>query len=361
MIAAARPALIMAGGTGGHVFPGLAVAAELRARGVPVVWLGTRRGIEARIVPEAGIPVEWLQVSGLRGKGLVAKLRAPLMLLRAILQALAIIRRVRPAVAFGMGGFVSGPGGVTAWMLRVPLLVHEQNAVAGLTNRVLARLAVAVFEAFPGSFPTSRRALDVGNPVRAEIAAIEDPEQRLRGRTGPVRLLIFGGSQGARILNRVVPPAVAGLPPAKRPLIRHQCGSAMLAETREAYAGAGIDAEVDAFIGDMAGAYAWADLVLCRSGALTVAELAAAGVASILVPFALAVDDHQTVNGRFLVSAGAARLISEAEFDPATVTAVLSELGEDRARIVEMSRAARSVARTDAAARLAAEGMRFVS
>jgi UDP-N-acetylglucosamine--N-acetylmuramyl-(pentapeptide) pyrophosphoryl-undecaprenol N-acetylglucosamine transferase len=288
-------------------------------------------------------------------------LRAPLMLFRAVFQAASIIRRINPSVAFGMGGFVSGPGGVTAWLLRVPLLVHEQNAIAGLTNRLLARLATSVFEAFPGSFPASRRAVEVGNPVRTEIVDLEAPEARFRGRTGPLRLLVFGGSQGARVLNRVVPSAVAEVPESRRPLIRHQSGDSMLAETREAYAALAVNAEVEPFIGDMAAAYAWADLVLCRSGALTVAELAAAGVASILVPFALAVDDHQTANGQVLVSAGAARLINERRFDAGTLAGLLTELSEDRARLAAMAHAAREVARTDAAARLADEGLRYVS
>jgi len=349
-----RVALIMAGGTGGHVFPALATARVLRGRGYDIVWLGTRRGIESRLVPAAGIPVEWLSVSGLRGKGWATLLAAPFRLLLALSQALAAVRRHRPSVVLGAGGFVSGPGGVAAWLLRRPLVVHEQNAVAGLTNRVLARLADRVLEGFPGSFGRGVRAEHVGNPVRAEIAAVPPPERRYAARTGRVRLLVFGGSQGSARLNAVVPAAVAQLPAALRPEVLHQTGQASFDETVAAYRSRGIEADVRPFIEDMAGAYGWADLAVCRSGALTVAELSAAGVGAVLVPFPAAVDDHQTRNAEFAVRAGAAVLMPEAELTPVSLAAKLRELLEaGRPALDRMARAARATAITDADRRLA--------
>jgi UDP-N-acetylglucosamine--N-acetylmuramyl-(pentapeptide) pyrophosphoryl-undecaprenol N-acetylglucosamine transferase len=349
-----RVALIMAGGTGGHVFPALATARVLRGRGYDIVWLGTRRGIESRLVPAEGIPVEWLSVSGLRGKGWATLLAAPFRLLLALSQALAAVRRHRPSVVLGAGGFVSGPGGVAAWLLRRPLVVHEQNAVAGLTNRVLARLADRVLEGFPGSFGRGVRAEHVGNPVRAEIAAVPPPERRYAARTGRVRLLVFGGSQGSARLNAVVPAAVAQLPAALRPEVLHQTGQASFDETVAAYRSRGIEADVRPFIEDMAGAYGWADLAVCRSGALTVAELSAAGVGAVLVPFPAAVDDHQTRNAEFAVRAGAAVLMPEAELTPVSLAAKLRELLEaGRPALDRMARAARATAITDADRRLA--------
>jgi UDP-N-acetylglucosamine--N-acetylmuramyl-(pentapeptide) pyrophosphoryl-undecaprenol N-acetylglucosamine transferase len=347
-------ALVMAGGTGGHVFPALATARVLERRGYRIVWLGTQRGIEARLVPAAGIPVEWLSVSGLRGKGLLTLLAAPLRLLVALYQALRAVRRHRPAVVLGAGGFVSGPGGVAAWLLRRPLVGHEQNAVAGLTNRVLARLADRVLEGFPGSFGRGVRAEHVGNPVRPEIAAVAPPERRFAARTGRARLLVFGGSQGAARLNAVVPAALAELPPALRPEVLHQTGRTGLDETVAAYRSRGIEADVRPFIDDMAGAYGWADLAVCRAGALTVAELAAAGVPAVLVPFPAAVDDHQTRNAEHVVQAGAAVLLPESTLTPLTLAATLRELLESgRPRLLGMAQAARATAITDADERLA--------
>jgi UDP-N-acetylglucosamine--N-acetylmuramyl-(pentapeptide) pyrophosphoryl-undecaprenol N-acetylglucosamine transferase len=349
-----RVAFIMAGGTGGHVFPALATARVLRRRGFDVVWLGTQRGIEARLVPAEGIPVEWLSVGGLRGKSAATLLAAPFRLLRAILQALDALRRHRPAVVLGAGGFASGPGGIAAWLLRRPLVVHEQNAIAGLTNRVLARLADRVLEGFPGSFGPRVRAERVGNPVRPEIAAVAAPEQRYAGREGRARLLVFGGSQGSARLNAVVPAAIAELPGALRPDVLHQTGNAGLAETTAAYRNRGLDADVRAFVDDMAGAYGWADLAVCRSGALTIAELAAAGVPAILVPFPAAVDDHQTRNASYAVDAGAAVLMPEATLTPVSLAARLRELLEaGRPRLLAMAQAARRTAITDADERLA--------
>ena len=308
--------MIMAGGTGGHVFPALALAARLRERACEVVWLGTRAGIEARLVPAAGIPVEWIGIGGLRGKGVMTLLRAPFALLRALWQAIAAVRRQRPAVVVGLGGYVTGPGGLAAWLLRRPLVIHEQNAVAGLTNRVLARLAEPVLEAFPGSFPAVRGARAIGNPVRAAFRALPPPQVRYGARSGALRLLVVGGSQGAAKLNATVPAALASLPPGLFE-VRHQAGERGLEAARAAYARAGVPARIEPFIDDIAEAYAQADLVVCRAGALTVSELAAAGVAALFVPFAAAVDDHQTLNARQLETHGAARLLPERELDAA--------------------------------------------
>jgi UDP-N-acetylglucosamine--N-acetylmuramyl-(pentapeptide) pyrophosphoryl-undecaprenol N-acetylglucosamine transferase len=349
-----KVAMIMAGGTGGHVFPALATARVLRERGFDIVWLGTQRGIEARLVPAQGIPVEWLSVSGLRGKGLLTLLAAPFRLALALVQAIRAVRKHAPQVVLGAGGFVSGPGGVAAWLLGRPLVVHEQNAVAGLTNRVLARLASRVLEGFPGSFGKGVRAERVGNPVRPEIIAIAPPERRYAGREGRARLLVFGGSQGAQRLNAVVPAALAELPADVRPDVLHQTGARGLDDTIKAYRSRGIEADVRAFIDDMAGAYGWADLAVCRSGALTVAELAAAGVPAVLVPFPAAVDDHQTRNAEFVVKQGAAVLLPESALTPNTLAGTLRDLlAGGRPRFERMAQAARSAAITDADQRLA--------
>ena len=349
-----RVALVMAGGTGGHVFPALATARVLQRRGYDIVWLGTQRGIESRLVPAAGIPVEWLSVSGLRGKGLVTLLAAPVRLAVALFQALRAVRKHKPSIVLGAGGFVSGPGGVAAWLLRRPLVVHEQNAVAGMTNRVLARLADRVLEGFPGSFGRGVRAEHVGNPVRPEIAAVAPPERRYPARAGRARLLVFGGSQGAARLNAVVPAALAELPAALRPEVIHQTGRNGYDETVAAYQSRDIEADVRPFIDDMAGAYGWADFAVCRSGALTVAELAAAGVPAVLVPFPAAVDDHQTRNAEHVVRAGAAVLLPERELTPVSLAATLRELLEaGRPRLAKMAAAARGTAITDADERLA--------
>ena len=349
-----KVALIMAGGTGGHVFPALATARVLQRRGYDIVWLGTQQGIEARLVPAAGIPVEWLSVSGLRGKGAATLLAAPFRLLVAINQAMRAIRRHQPRVVLGAGGFASGPGGIAAWLLGRPLVVHEQNAVAGLTNRVLARLARRVLEGFPNSFGSGVRAERVGNPVRPEIVAIAPPERRYAGREGAVRLLVFGGSQGAARLNAVLPAAIGELPAALRPAVLHQTGKHNFEETVQAYRSRGIEADVRPFIDDMASAYGWADLAVCRSGALTVTELAAAGVPAILVPFPAAVDDHQTRNAQYAVQAGAAKLLPEGDLTPISLAALLRALLEaGRPLLLRMAVAARASAIVDADERLA--------
>ncbi|HET7370138.1 MAG TPA: undecaprenyldiphospho-muramoylpentapeptide beta-N-acetylglucosaminyltransferase [Gammaproteobacteria bacterium] len=345
--------LIMAGGTGGHVFPALATAEELRREGCEIAWMGTRRGLEARLVPAAGIPIHWIGVGGLRGKGWRTRLGAPLALGRALSGALAIVRKLRPAVALGMGGFASGPGGIAAWLTRRPLVIHEQNAVPGLTNRVLARFATTVLEGFPGSFPAARRARCVGNPVRADVVALPPPAARLAGRNGRVRLLVFGGSQGAAILNGTLPEALAALPPESRPEVWHQAGERHLDIARVAYAEAGVEVRLEAFVDDVAAAYAWADLAVCRAGALTVAELAAAGLGAVLVPFAAAVDDHQTRNAEHLADRGAAVIMAQQSLTADALAQTLRKLCADRAQLQRMAEAARTLARPDAARELA--------
>lgn len=337
--------LIMAGGTGGHVYPALAVAKALEDSGVRVAWIGTRRGLEAKVVPQAGIAMHWLSVSGLRGKGLLAWLLAPIRLLQALLQALRIVASEKPDLVLGMGGFATGPGGVAAWLLRRPLLIHEQNAVAGLTNRWLSRLAKQVLEAFPDSFVCSKSAIVTGNPVRREILAIALPEERFADRDGPARLLVLGGSQGALTLNRVVPAAVGQIEKEQRPAIRHQTGARTFDRAKAAYAEHGVAAELNEFIDDMAGAYAWADLVIARAGALTIAELAAAGLGAVLVPYPVAVDDHQTLNAKYLAAADAAVLLPETELTPEHLARVLERLLARRSDLLHMATRARALAR----------------
>jgi UDP-N-acetylglucosamine--N-acetylmuramyl-(pentapeptide) pyrophosphoryl-undecaprenol N-acetylglucosamine transferase len=349
----ARPVLIMAGGTGGHVFPALALARLLREDSREVIWLGTRRGIEARVVPADGFPVEWLSIGGLRGKGVLTLLVAPVRLARALFEALSVMRRHRPAVVVGLGGFVSGPGGVAAWLCRRPLVVHEQNAVAGFTNRCLARLARTVLTAFPDVFPASVAAVEIGNPVRRDIAALPPPAQRFAGRSGPLRLLVVGGSLGAARLNASLPAAFATLLRSGFVLqIRHQAGERHVDAARAAYAAAGVEAEVTPFIADMAEAYGWADLVVCRAGALTIAELAAAGVGALLVPYPHAVDDHQTRNAAWLVNAGAAIHVADRDLDAERAVRELTVLCAERGTLQSMAEAARRLARPDAAAEL---------
>jgi UDP-N-acetylglucosamine--N-acetylmuramyl-(pentapeptide) pyrophosphoryl-undecaprenol N-acetylglucosamine transferase len=347
------PIMIMAGGTGGHVFPGLAVAAELKARQREVVWLGTQRGLEARLVPQHGIEIEWITIAGVRGRGVLAWLSAPFRILAAVVEALAALKRRRPAAVLGMGGFVAGPGGLAAWLTRRPLIIHEQNSVAGTTNRWLAPLAARVFEAFPGSFPARARAELVGNPVRRALAPAEPPRARLLARRGlRRRVLVIGGSQGARILNQTMPKALSELPAAERPEVWHQAGRG-LAEARAAYAAAGVDARVVEFIDDMSAAYQWADLVVARAGALTVAELAMVGVGAILVPFAAAIDDHQTRNAAHFARGGAGLVIAERELTASALARALDGCTADLDRLATMAEAAHAQAKHAVAERIA--------
>jgi UDP-N-acetylglucosamine--N-acetylmuramyl-(pentapeptide) pyrophosphoryl-undecaprenol N-acetylglucosamine transferase len=336
--------MLMAGGTGGHVFPALAVAEELRNRGVAVSWMGSADSFESRVVPEHGFDIQLVDIQGLRGNGLKRWLSAPPKLGRALLQSGRILKDRKPGVVLGMGGFVTGPGGVMARLLGIPLVIHEQNAVPGLTNSWLSRVAIQVFEAFPGSFSARTAAVACGNPVRREIAALPGPAVRMQARSGPVRLLVVGGSLGAQALNRSMPEVLAALGSDARPLVRHQAGRDKSAATRTQYQQLGVDAEVSDFIKDMAEAYAWADLVVCRAGALTVSELATAGVAAILVPYPHAVDDHQTRNASYLVAAGAAHLLPQSELEQNGFSAALKRLLMDREALLEMAIKARALA-----------------
>ena len=345
----AAPVMILAGGTGGHIFPGLAVAVALRARDVPVVWLGAEGGMETRLVPQHGIELETIAISGVRGKGLGTLLRAPLRVLAAIRAAANVLARHKPRAVVSFGGFAAGPGGIAAVLAGIPLLVHEQNRAPGMTNKLLSKVARRVLTGFPGSFAVREEA--VGNPVREEIAAIAPPRERLAGREGPLRLLVLGGSQGARALNTAVPQALAALKLDAQ--VRHQCGEKLRAEADAAYAQAGVSASVESFIADMAQAYAWADLVVCRAGASTLAELCAAGVGSVLVPFAAAVDDHQTRNAQYLVEHGAAVLLKQDDSLSVHLQRVLAVLSADPQRRLDMAIAARGLARIDAAERIA--------
>jgi UDP-N-acetylglucosamine--N-acetylmuramyl-(pentapeptide) pyrophosphoryl-undecaprenol N-acetylglucosamine transferase len=343
-----RTLLVMAGGTGGHVFPGLAVADVMRRRAWQVVWVGNPGGMEATLVPRHGIAMRWVRFGGLRGKGLLTKALLPLNLLRAFWQSLRVLREVRPAVVLGMGGYVAFPPGMMAALTGTPLVVHEQNSIAGLTNRVLAKVADRVLVAFPGAIAGADWS---GNPVRDEVAALAPPAQRYAGRDGPLRVLVVGGSLGAQALNSVVPRALAAMPPERRPRVVHQSGRGHLAALQAAYRDVGVDAEVIEFIDDMAAAYADADLVICRAGAMTVAEVAAAGVASLMVPFPHAVDDHQTTNAGFLCEHEAALRVRQSELTPQRLAETLAAL--DRPRLLAMAERARALARADAAERVA--------
>ncbi|QID17032.1 undecaprenyldiphospho-muramoylpentapeptide beta-N-acetylglucosaminyltransferase [Nitrogeniibacter mangrovi] len=335
--------LVMAGGTGGHIYPGIAVAEVLRALGWRIVWMGNADRMEGRIIPDKGYETAWIRFGALRGKGVMAKLLLPFNLLRGFWQALGVLRRVKPDVVLGMGGYVSFPGGMMAALTGRPLVLHEQNSVAGLANRVLAGVADRVMTGFP---KVLNKAPWVGNPVRADIVALPAPEARFAGREGPLRVLVIGGSLGAKVLNDTVPQALAALN-AERPRVVHQAGTAQIEALRESYRMAGVDGDLRPFIDDMAQAYAEADVVICRAGALTVAELAAAGVASILVPLPHAVDDHQTGNARFLADNGGAYLLPQSDLTVERLAGILR--GLERTRLLDMARAARALARPDAA------------
>ncbi|MDA8093601.1 MAG: undecaprenyldiphospho-muramoylpentapeptide beta-N-acetylglucosaminyltransferase [Betaproteobacteria bacterium] len=347
-----RTALIMAGGTGGHVFPALAVASLLQARGFRIVWLGTRKGIEARVVPGHGFEMVWVRMSGMRANGLLRWFMAPFTLGIALAAAIGAFLRYRPDVVLGMGGYTAFPGGVAAILLGRPLVIHEQNSVAGLTNRLLACWAARVLVGLPTAFGgpkdkpvfcRSRETQWCGNPVRPAIAAVESPEARFAARSGPLRILVLGGSLGAAALNECVPQALAMLAPDARPQVVHQAGPKHLEQLNAHYRAAGVDAATRAFIDDMAAQYAWADLVICRAGALTLAELAAAGVGSVLVPYPYAVDDHQTRNALFLTGSDAAFLLPQSELSAGRLASLIGEL--TRERLLLMARAARALGR----------------
>ncbi|WP_455211349.1 undecaprenyldiphospho-muramoylpentapeptide beta-N-acetylglucosaminyltransferase [Kaarinaea lacus] len=346
--------LLMAGGTGGHVFPALAVADELRHRGIQVAWLGTQKGIEADVVPKAGIDISFINVAGLRGKGLLGWLLAPFKLMHALWQAMSVVRQLKPAVVLGMGGFVTGPGGIAAWLLRRPLVIHEQNAIAGLTNKLLTPFAVRVLEAFPGTIK-SPKTIHTGNPVRSDIdadqTALKPGESSPASTENKIHLLVVGGSLGAKALNAVVPEALSQLSETQRPEVWHQTGKKNIDETLALYKTHGIDGKVEPFIDDMGAAYAWADLVLCRAGALTIAELAIAGLPSILVPYPYAVDDHQTSNAKYLVDNGAALLVQQKDLKAKRLLEMLNQL--DFASLHKMAAAAKNLALPEATKKVA--------
>lgn len=341
--------LIMAGGTGGHVFPALAVASALKEKGVEVTWLGTRNGLEADVVPKAGFEIDWIKIRGLRGNGFTGWLLAPFKLLLAGYQAGAVIKKRKPDVVVGMGGFVTGPGGFMAWLLRKPVVIHEQNAIPGMTNRLLANLSKRVLEAFPGAFASSFNALAIGNPVRSALIEQMQPSERFKTHdASKLRVLVVGGSLGARAINSVMPEVIKALNSNNIELdVWHQTGKKLFDETQAAYEKASDNVRVAPFIDDMAEAYAWADIVVCRAGALTISELAAVGVGSILVPFPHAVDDHQTKNASFLMDVGAAILLPQDKLTVETLAAKISELHANREKVLAMAEAAYSVRQTD--------------
>jgi UDP-N-acetylglucosamine--N-acetylmuramyl-(pentapeptide) pyrophosphoryl-undecaprenol N-acetylglucosamine transferase len=339
-----RTILIMAGGTGGHIMPALAVAEQLRDDGWSIVWLGSPQGMEGRLVPQHGYRLEGIRFSGLRGKGVMRVLMLPLNLLVALWQSASAIFRVRPDVVLGMGGYISFPGGMMAAALARPFVLHEQNSVAGLANKVLARIADRILIAFPGALKNGEW---TGNPVRRDIAQLPAPDQRFRDRSGSLNILVVGGSLGAQALNEIVPRALALIPESTRPQVTHQAGEKHIAQLEEAYRAAGVRAATVAFIGNMSQAYASADLVICRAGALTVSELAAAGVASVLVPFPSAVDDHQTSNARYLADQSAAVLLQQRELTPRGLADLI--LGFSRERLLEMANRARALGKPEAA------------
>ena len=343
--------LIMAGGTGGHIFPGLAVAEVLAARGWHVVWMGTQTGMEADLVPRNGYEMAWVRFQGVRGKGLLALFLLPGRLLRALWQAGKAIRRIAPDVVLSMGGYVAFPGGVMAAFLDRPLVVHEQNAIAGTTTRLLAKFAARVLTSFESAFKPRVAALPTGNPVRATLAEVPRPEARFAQRSGPMRITVLGGSLGARVLNDVVPRAMAALDAAERPELTHQAGRQHAAQLEASYRSLGVEARVTPFIDNVAEQLAWSDLVICRAGATTLAELAAVGVGSILIPFPFAIDDHQTRNASALADHGAAVLLSQSELTVEHLAEILR--GLDRARLLVMACTARSLGRPDAAQRVA--------
>ncbi len=338
-------ALIMAGGTGGHIFPGLAVAEALRERGWRVHWLGAPGSMESRLVPPRGFALETIDFGGVRGKGIATLALLPLRLLKAFGQSLTVVRRVQPDVLVGLGGYITFPGGMMGTLLGKPLVLHEQNSVAGMANKVLAGIADRVFTAFPNVF---KKAEWVGNPLRAEFLRQPAPAERFAGRNGPLRLLVVGGSLGAKALNDTVPQALALIPAGQRPQVIHQSGEKQIDALRANYAAAGVEATLTPFIDDTARAFADADLVIGRAGASTVTEIAAVGAAALFVPFPHAVDDHQTTNARFLVDAGGAWLVPQTEFTPALLAQRLQSL--QRPQLMEMATKAQQMKKTEAVA-----------
>ena len=339
-----KTALIMAGGTGGHIFPGLAVAQALRERGWTVHWLGAPGSMEERLVPPRGFALELVEFSGVRGKGMASLLGLPLRLGKALAQARAVLRRVKPDVVVGMGGYITVPGGLAAVLAGVPIVLHEQNSVAGMSNKLLARFAKRVFSAFPNAIAGGQW---VGNPLRAEFTQQAEPAARFAGRSGPLRLLVVGGSLGAKALNEVVPQALALIPEATRPQVTHQSGAKQIDALQANYTAAGVQATLTPFIDGAAQAYAEADVIVCRAGASTVTELAAVGAAAVFVPFPAAVDDHQTANARFLVDAGAGWLVQQSVLSAQKLAEMLENM--QRSTLVEKAQKAKTMQKLEAA------------
>jgi UDP-N-acetylglucosamine--N-acetylmuramyl-(pentapeptide) pyrophosphoryl-undecaprenol N-acetylglucosamine transferase len=344
--------LIMAGGTGGHVFPGLAVAAELQQSGHQVEWLGTQHGLDTVLVPKANIPLHKVRIKGLRGKGKLGLVTAPFKISKAILESLRILNKVQPDVVLGMGGYVAGPGGIACWLKRIPLIIHEQNAIPGKTNMLLSRFAKRCLQAFPNSFPHKINALTVGNPIRRDVCAIVSPQERLQVSADKLKVLVFGGSQGAEAINRCLLQLLQTDFAKQHLSVWHQVGKNNYAAVQEQYQQHEITAKVVPFIDDMSNAYAWADLVICRAGALSVSEIAAAGLASILIPFPAAVDDHQTANAQFLQRANAALIIQEKELTTEKLLEILQKFSNNRSQLISMAINARQQAKPDATQRV---------
>ncbi|MFK8027398.1 MAG: undecaprenyldiphospho-muramoylpentapeptide beta-N-acetylglucosaminyltransferase [Gammaproteobacteria bacterium] len=351
-----QPVMILAGGTGGHVFPALAVANELRNRGVPIIWVGTKKGIESRVVPEADFSLAIMSVQGLRGKGFMQYVRAPLIIMKALYESLSIVLKHKPCALLGMGGFVAGPCSLIGVLLRKPLIIHEQNAIVGLTNRILSPLSRIMFTGFPIQYKKQKIEY-CGNPVRSQLLTIEHPEKRLSGRGMTKRLLVVGGSQGAASLNEFIPQAIASISSSIQVEVWHQTGVNRRDATRERYQATNLDVKVEEFIDDIDQAYAWADLIVCRSGAITLAEIAAVGLGSVLVPYPYAVDDHQTANAQSYVKAGAAELVSEAEMSAENLAGMLSRLLSDSECLIDMACAAKKLVQGNASKRVADECM----
>ena len=352
MSSSRSPVMIFAGGTGGHVFPALAVAKQIEQQSVPIVWVGTKRGIESKVVPNAGYKIEWVSVNGLRGKNVTTYVMAPFKLALASLQVTWLLLKHRPCAVLGMGGFVAGPGGLIATLFRKPLIIHEQNAIAGLTNRLLAPFAKRILTGFPSTFVRNNVEV-IGNPVRTEISQIRRQQDIAEPKYRPLRVLIFGGSLGAHALNETVPPAIAkvmaAFPVEEHPEIWHQAGENKHQFTQQQYQSNNVQARVEPFIENMQDAYAWADLVICRAGAITVAELSVAGLGAIFIPYPYAVDDHQTANAAALVNAGAAVMIAEKQLNVDRLAKVLKDLLSNRAKLKAFAGAASEFAKPQAA------------
>lgn len=353
--------MILAGGTGGHVIPGLTIAKALENANCDITWIGTEDGIEEKLVPKANIKIEYINVMGLRGKSLKNVLIAVKQLIQSLFQSINLLLKYRPDVVIGMGGYVSGPGGIATFLMRYPLVIHEQNSVPGTTNKFLARIASSVLEAFPGSFTNKVNAKTVGNPIREEIALIEDPRIRLQGRNFPIRILVLGGSQGSLILNQSVPKAIKEVALSNKLEVFHQAGEKTLSQAKKAYEDVSVGLYLVDFIDDIADAYKWADLVICRAGAMTVSELLAVGLPVIFIPFSKASDDHQTENAKYMQELGAAEIVSENDISKGLLTSTLNDWVKDRSILKRRASIARSKARLNSTSDIVEICLNYVS